>query len=575
MAPKLRWYQSQASDICDVEWDAGHVVVVVILATGAGKTVLFSHKLSKEPGACAAIAHRRELVVQMSMALARNGVRHRVVGTKKLQRQVVACHMAEFGRSYYDPNSKCGVASVYAIANMPDDDPWLLQVQMAIGDEGHHYLRENVFGKAIAKFKNVKRVLLPTATGFRADGKGLGASSDGLAHTMVLGVPMRQLIEEGYLCDYDLVAPPPPKDLDLSQVAISAGGDYNPDQLRKAVHKSKQLVGNVVETYLREAPGKLGATFCVDVEEAVKQAEAFRASGVPAEVVHGDMDDLLRVQVFKKFKARQVLQLVSVDILGEGVDVPAMEVISMARPTESKGLYDQQFGRPLRLDIDAALMARWEEFSPAERLAHIAASRKPRALIIDHVNNYTRHGLPDGQRYHTLERRDRRSKGSQLGVIPLRSCTACTKAYEKTLAKCPYCGEAPPEPTARSKPEEVEGALAKLDPAVLRAMRGEVRRVDGAPRFPSGAPDAARGAIYARHTERQQAQLPLRQAMAGWLGWQAALGRDAQKAFWYVFGLDVLTAQTLGAKDAAELMGKINNELYRCNIVVDGAVNKE
>ncbi|MFW2011210.1 DEAD/DEAH box helicase, partial [Acinetobacter nosocomialis] len=86
-----------------------------------------------------------------------------------------------------------------------------------------------------------------------------------------------------------------------------------------------------------------------DVDAAKETADAFRAAGVPAEVITGETPELERAAIMRRFRNRQVLQLVSVDILGEGTDVPAVEVVSMARPTQSYGLYVQQFGRALRL----------------------------------------------------------------------------------------------------------------------------------------------------------------------------------------------------------------------------------
>jgi len=87
---------------------------------------------------------------------------------------------------------------------------------------------------------------------------------------MVLAPSMRDIINMGYLTDYRIFAPP--SDLDLTQVAMSqATGDYNADQLRKAVHKS-HITGDVVAHYLKLAPGKLGVTFAVDVEAATEIA---------------------------------------------------------------------------------------------------------------------------------------------------------------------------------------------------------------------------------------------------------------------------------------------------------------
>src|SRR6202012_4149963 len=140
--------------------------------------------------------------------------------------------------------------------------------------------------------------------------KGLGRHADGITDALVLAPSMRDIINMGYLTDYRIFAPP--SDLNLSEVSISSTtGDFNQDQVRKAVHKST-ITGDIVKHYLKIAPGKLGVTFAVDVEEAGKIASAFKAAGVPAEVVSAKTPDALRAAILRRFKKREILQLVNV-----------------------------------------------------------------------------------------------------------------------------------------------------------------------------------------------------------------------------------------------------------------------
>src|SRR6185437_8496431 len=163
--------------------------------------------------------------------------------------------------------------------------------------------------------------------------------------TLLVGPSMRDLIKREYLTDYRIFAPP--SDLDLSNVNISASGDYSPEPLRTAVHKSK-ITGDIVAHYLKIASGKQGVTFAVDIKSAADIAAEFRLYGVNAEVISSKTPPLVRQQLMRKFRNRELMQLVNVDILGEGVDVPAIEVISMGRPTHSYCTFAQQFGRSLR-----------------------------------------------------------------------------------------------------------------------------------------------------------------------------------------------------------------------------------
>lgn len=539
----LRPYQAAAKDGIYQRWQHCRSVLAV-LPTGAGKTVLFSAITGEFPSPVCAIAHRSELVSQMSLALAREGVRHRVIGPDAVRRVCVQAHLDELKRSYYDPNARCAVAGVDTLVRLPESDPWLASVGLTIIDEAHHVLRDNKWGRACAMFPNA-RLLGVTATPIRADGKGLGHQADGLFDEMVLGPTMRELIEAGYLTDYRVVCPP--SDIDLSQVHVGASGDYVPKELKQARRRST-ITGDVVSNYLKFAGGKLGVTFDTDVESATETAAAFRAAGVPSEVVSADTPAALRASIIARFRAREVRMLVNVDLFGEGFDLPAIEVVVMARPTQSFSLYCQQFGRSLRI-----------------------MEGKTRALIIDHVGNIVRHGLPDKARVWSLDRRERRSRSAPNDAVPMRNCLnpECLSAYERIEPACPFCGHEP-EPAARNAPEFVDGDLVMLDEDTLAKLRGEISRVDGAVRIPSNLSGPAGQHLKNLHLERQQAQRDLRAAMDLWCGWQVHRGLDvrrAQRKFFLAYGVDVLSAHALGRPEAETLRTRIEAELNTNGVI--------
>ncbi len=354
---------------------------------------------------------------------------------------------------------------------------------------------------------------------------------------------MRELIDAGYLTDYRIFAPP--SDIDLSDVSISSTtGDYTAPKLRNAVRRS-HIIGDVVEHYQRLAPGKLGLTFATDVETAGKISAQYNAAGIPSEMISAKTPDAQRISILRRFYKREILNIVNVDLFGEGFDVPAVEVISMARPTQSFGLYCQQFGRALRL-LDG----------------------KTIAIIIDHVGNVQRHGLPDARQDWSLDRRERRDWRSQ-GGIPIKSCHSCTAAYESIYSSCPYCGYQS-QPAARSHPKFVDGDLTELDAATLTVMRGETERVDMDPEeyrmelSRKGAATQWQMAHVKRHVEVQQAQAALREQIAWWAGHQRAAGRpdsESYRRFYYTFGIDVMSAQALKAKDALKLATKVHERM--------------
>ena len=570
MHPVLRPFQRQLKSDVLAAWQAGAVNVMAVSATGSGKTVVLSDFMRENDGASAAIAHRQELVSQMSLALAKNEVRHRVIGPDSVARACRQIHIEELGYHYVDPNANAAVCGVDTLLRMDASDPWFRRVTLQVQDEAHHVLRENKWGKVAHMFPNA-RGLFPTATPKRADRKGLGRHADGLMDALVLAPTMRDIINMGYLTDYRIFAPP--SDLDLSTVNVGESGDYVRAQLSAAVKRS-HLTGDVVQHYLRIAKGKLGVTFCADVEHATTTAAAYRAAGVPAEVVSAKTPDALRAQILRRFKRRELLQLVNVDLFGEGFDLPAIEVVSMARPTMSFALYSQQFGRALRLMLDpwhfelVGGVPRFDTYTDAERRAAIASSNKPTALIIDHVQNIVRHmGPPDKIVEWSLDRGETRRSGSSS--IPYRICASCSQPYPRVLACCEHCGEYP-EIVERSAPEYVDGDLHELSPEALAFWRKEIDRIDGPPRIPPNLDAAAAGALKRNHWERQQAQAALRNAMAWFSGLENAKGRtniqEQYRRFYFTFGIDVATAQTLNAKEAEALRARVAAELLKVGI---------
>jgi DNA repair protein RadD len=560
----LRDFQQDAENRTLSAWHEPNVFnIMPVMPTGGGKTVLVGSIISKMGTPTAAIAHRQELVSQMALCLNRARIPHGVIAPKEVVSQIVRLEHDTHGYSDFNSRADVRACGVDTLRTRETNDRWFDAVGLVVQDEGHHVLRANKWGAAMRLFPNA-RGLFPTAHAVRADGSGLGRVGDGLVDRLVIGPSCRELINRGYLTDYEIAIPE--SDIDFSQVQIGATGDYVAPQLRAATHASNNIVGNVVKHYLKYAAGKLGVTFAVDIEAAKQLASAYRAAGVPAEVITGKTPISVRGNLMRQFRARQILQLVSVDCLGEGTDVPAIEVISMVRKTASWQLYCQQFGRALRIMVSDSANEEWGSFSDAERLARIAASVKPRAMVIDHVGNCIYHGLPDVPVEYDLANETR---GAKRTVSFLKRCNECLQPYERFHIACPHCGTAP-EITGRSTPTEVDGDLLLLDGAALAAIRGDVRKTDGPVWFPNAAGADARKAIFRNHTERQQAQTTLRDTMALWGGWRKSLREDErvqQKRFFLQYSIDVLSAQSLGAEDARALENRIRAELDKHRIV--------
>lgn len=519
-------------------WNQGAQNVVGRADTGFGKTVCLAQITEQNNGPACIMAHRQELVGQISLMLARYGLRHNIIAAENTRRDIAKAHVAEFGTCYYTPSAEVAVAGVDTLVRAEVDSSWASRVSLCIPDEGHHVVRGNKWHTAMQLFPNA-RGLLPTATPNRADGKGLGRHADGVADAMVEGPAMRWLIEQGFLTDYRVVCVE--SDLSMLGQEVAASGDWSPTKLKQAAQKS-QIVGDLVTNYLRFGRGMLNIAFTTDTETAASTTAAFRAAGIKAECLTGKTNDAIRRHTLKQFARREVEVIVAVDIISEGFDLPAIECVQFGRPTQSLGLYMQQFGRALR-----------------------PMPGKDKALIIDHVGNVVRHLPPDRPRIWTLDRREKRSSQPADDAIPLRVCEQCFEPFEAINRTCPNCGHYP-EPAARSAPEMVDGDLAEMTPAVLDALRGKVaaasRSVDEE-RNRLAATGLHHGGVLSgakRHAETLEARESLRQVMAAFGGkWHARGDSDSQiqRRFFLTFGIDVLSAQTLKRAETQALYEKI------------------
>lgn len=489
------------------------------------------------------IAHRQELVFQIAMAHARIGLFHRIIAPPRVIAFISNYQGRTLGRSFVHSGSPHAIASVDTLLRRKEElKDWIDQVDLAQTDEGHHALITNKWGQALEWFKRAWKAAW-TATPLRSDRRSLrrGDGLTGVYDHMVIGPSMRELIEMGNLCDYQIYGPTP--SIDRSTLPVGKSGDFSPAPMRAAAERST-ITGDIVRDYLRIAPGKRGVSFVVDVQLAAETVAAFMQAGVPAAMISAETPDDVRVPIMEDFRNGFLKQLINVDILGEGVDVPGIEVVSMGRPTESFGLYAQQFGRMLR-PLPGKLFG----------------------ILIDHVGNVLRHGLPDAPREWSLDAPERR-KVKHLedlnDTIPLTTCTECMRVYPATKAKCPHC-KAAPKPGGRDRPEQVDGDLTMYSPDLLAQLRRQADEI-----MQINVSSATRGAqvgSLAAGNLRVAAQRDLRESLAWWAGVMTDVhGMDLQESyrtFYHRFGVDVATAQTYGIKEATALKDLIWKDINR------------
>jgi superfamily II DNA or RNA helicase len=516
--------------------------VLAVMPTGSGKTVLFTRIVADRTSPACILVHRVELVSQISVTLARWGVRHRIIAPGPTVRSIRYEHFHTLGKHYDHPQSIHSVASVDTLLSRADRyTDYLRQVRLWIVDEAAHVLSDNKWGRCTTLFGPLASGLGFTATPRRADGKGLSRASDGVFDMLIEGPSTAELIVAGYLSPYKIIAKP--SDMDVADLRATASGDYGGQALRLRSAQS-HIVGDVVKEYKRHADGKQGLTFTVDVQTANQLAHEFRQAGVPAAAVSAKTPEAERQRAVRDFRDGKLKQLTNCDLFGEGFDVPGVEVVSLARPTMSLALHLQQIGRSLR-----------------------PAPGKDHALIIDHVGNWERHGLPDSPRNWTLEPREKRIKRPiDPDVVPLTTCTECFLVFPRArLPVCPHCG-ATREPGERRRPEQVDGDLTLIDEETLAQLR-QSTDLETPDQIRNKVLHSTRNKAAAIAAERQRreriaSQERLQAAIALWAGTGRAQGIDdatLYRRFYARYGVDVLSAQALPRAEMDALRERIEN----------------
>lgn len=557
---QLRDYQQ---DLVDQVFDAWGIPAANVLAaapvrnvlavapTGAGKTVIMSAIVKRFGGVVCVCAHRKELIGQISLALNKAEIRHRIIAPDETIREIVSYHVEEHGRSYYDGAAHVAAASVDSVMTdkaKRQHGAFLARVALWAIDEAHHVLKGNKWGKVCELFPNAYGLGV-TATPCRADGKGLGVQASGVFERLIQGPTMRQLIDRGYLCDYRkpdgriaILCVPGVKREDFRDAVSKATGDFVLTKVREFID-TPQILGDVVSTYQKHAPGRRAIVFACDVKHSGHLAEAFRLAGIPAEAVDANTPSSVRRDIIKQFRSGRILVLINVDLFGEGFDVPACDYVAFARPTESYSLYSQQFGRGAR-----------------------NADGKTHFIIADHVGNVIRHGgPPDVPRVWSLDGESGSRKTT--GEIPQKVCVVCFGPFEAFRRACPHCGHVEP-PAERSAPDKVAGDLEWLDPAVLSGLMAAVVDVDATDREHQAQAREQRipqigqnNFVRARQLD-QASQRALRDIIAYWAGLYPGLPvPEAQRLFYLTFGVDVLTAQGLDHNKADALAVSIGAKI--------------
>lgn len=428
--------------------------VLLVAATGAGKTVVFSYIAKSAAGKGSRVlilAHRDTLIKQASRKLTENGVQHGII-------------MAGFTPN---PRRLVQVASVQTLVRR-------LEKMKAAGVEFDLIVVDEAHLSAAASYMKVfetwpkARVLGVTGSPIRLDGKGLGRGQGAIYDVIVQGIGIRDLIEQGYLVRPVYYASK--ERVDLSGVK-KVGGDFDNAALAEVMDKPV-ITGSAIEHYRKICPGVPAVAWCANVAHARHVADQFNAAGIPARALSGEDDTAERDRALADLSSGVIKVITFAMLLVEGVDCPAIGAVILLRPTMSLSSYLQTIGRGLR-PVYAPGMPLG---TVAERLAAIDAGPKGRVCyVLDHAGLVFRHGFAHDDREWSLDG-ETKGKGKKKEAEKLAPVAQCPKCYlvHDPAPVCPKCGH-----TYESKARQInekDGELTEVTEEAAARLKFERKR---------------------------------------------------------------------------------------------------
>ncbi len=360
----LREYQQCAKNDIFLKWDSCDNVLFQ-MPTGTGKTRLFTsiindikiwNTLHHEDNKILIIAHRIELIEQISKNLERYKIQHGIIA-------------GGIKREY---NHSVQVASIQTISHHTNISAIQdLNVKFIIIDEAHHAIA-NSYVKLWELFPNAKKLGV-TATPWRMNGMGYKSIFD----CLIVSKPIKSFIREGWLSSYTYYSISSESFENKKIKAITQfdiDGDYKTSILEKEMDIS-QIRAKLLDSYLKYAKGKKGIIYSISRSHSEHICEEYRKAGISIVSIDSKTPRDERRLFVSRFRQGKIDIIVNVDIFSEGFDCPDIEFIQLARPTKSLVKYLQQVGRGLR-----------------------PVSGKDGCIILDNVGSHLRFGLPDADR---------------------------------------------------------------------------------------------------------------------------------------------------------------------------------
>ncbi|XGC80659.1 DEAD/DEAH box helicase [Bdellovibrio bacteriovorus] len=345
---KLRDYQQQAVQNTIRYFQKKREPAVIVLPTGAGKSLVIAELARIAKGRILVLAHVKELVEQ-------NYEKYKSYGLE------AGIFSASLGKK--ERTQKAIFGSVQSVARAPDD--FFNNFSLLVIDECHRVAEEGAtqYQEVIKKLQDRNPnlcILGLTATPYRLgvgwiyeynQGGELKTEQKRFFKQCVYELPLAYMIRHGYLT-IPVKVDIPVTCYDFSDL-LGKDRSYTTAEVEEVLHSQKRLtpliINNIID--ITERYNRQGVMI---FSSTIKHAEEIMTY-LPADqsrVVIGDTDIKEREQIIKDFKNRKFKYLVNVSVLTTGFDAPHVDVIAILRPTESNSLYQQIVGRGLRLSED-------------------------------------------------------------------------------------------------------------------------------------------------------------------------------------------------------------------------------
>ena len=343
MSFQLRPYQQQAVEAVIEHFRQHNHSALIILPTGAGKSLVIAELANKARGRILILTHVKELVEQ---------------NQQKLQTLGIDAGVFSAGLGEKNSQNQITVASIQsAFANL---EQFQHSYSLVIIDEAHRISQQQQSQyqqllKHLQQYQTELKILGLTATAYRLQTgwiyryhyRGfLRESVKPFFHTCIFELSLASLIRQKYLTPVQ-ISNIAVEHYDFSELQHDWSTSEQVAQTNALLRRYPRVTQGIIADIEQKSTHKLGVIiFAATVEHAF---EIQQYIGQNSAVICSQTPMPEREQIINEFKQQNIKFLINVSVLTTGFDAPHVDVIAILRATESVSLYQQMIGRGLRL----------------------------------------------------------------------------------------------------------------------------------------------------------------------------------------------------------------------------------